>query len=88
MNYKCADPEISVRGGSENFFSHQSNKRTVRTTIEKQLDPMGPIASRWGPFSIFKETYKQLVILQGRGVRTPCPPPLDLPMLQQTRLEI
>ena len=38
------------QGGPDNvFFSHQPIiQRAVRISLETQLDPMGPIASRWG----------------------------------------
>ena len=43
----CVDTENSVRGRGERSFSHQSiSKRAVRTSLEEQLDPMSPIASR------------------------------------------
>ena len=38
----------------KNFFSHQGIlQRTVRTSLEKQLDPTGPIASRAGSVLVF-----------------------------------
>ena len=38
-----------VGGGGPTFFSHQRiSQRTAWTSLEKQLDPMGPMASRWG----------------------------------------
>ena len=60
----CADPEnsdvrvcVCVGGGGVLrffFFSHQSiSQRAVRTSLEKQLDLMGPIASRGSPYKNF-----------------------------------
>ena len=41
-------------GGTVNIFSHQRiSKRAVRTSLEKQLDPAGPIASRGGRYQYF-----------------------------------
>ena len=37
-----------MRGSRKLFFSHQSiSERAVQTSLERQLDPTGPIAS-WG----------------------------------------
>ena len=46
------------------FFSHRYiSQRAVRTSLEKQLDPRGPMASRGGfCTSISKETLLSLVI--------------------------
>ena len=55
------DPENSVRG---DFFSHRSvSQRIIQTSLEKQLDPRGPIAS-WGGIyiSISKENYSHKFI--------------------------
>ena len=64
------DPE-----NPKNFFSHKrTSQRAVLTSLEKQLGPMGPIASRWEVrISISKET-QQFVFCKGSG---PLPPPLD-----------
>ena len=67
MLVPCADPENSARdggggGGSKNCCNHQRiSQRVVRTSLEKQLDPMGPIASRKGsvPYC-FKKAYNHL----------------------------
>ena len=44
-----------VGGGPENYLSHQRiSQRVVRTSLEKQLDPRGPIASlEGGPYQYF-----------------------------------
>ena len=60
MHNSCADPENSVRMEvPENFvLVTDVYKRDVRTSLEKQLDPSGPIASREGSVSsISKEIY-------------------------------
>ena len=45
-------------GGPDNKFCNQRiSQRTIRTSLEKHLDPRGwgPIASRGGPQQYFKE---------------------------------
>ena len=49
----CANPENTVRAGrrrwesQQRFFCYQHiSQMAIRTSLEKQLDPMGPIASR------------------------------------------
>ena len=89
------DPENTVRGWSR-FFSHQRiSQRVVRTSLEKQLDPRGPNASRGGPYQIYKATSVwPLVIFQvcecvvwWGGVGPPAPS-LDPPMgLDKTILQ-
>ena len=47
----CAHPEKSIRGREdpENFYSHELIlQRAIRTSLEKLLNPRGPIASRSG----------------------------------------
>ena len=55
------------------FFSHQ--RFSQRTSLEKQLDPRGPMASQFGVHaSISKETYNRLWF---PGGREPLSSPLD-----------
>ena len=43
------DPEKFVRGSLKRFCSHQHiSQRVVRTSLQKQLDLRGPIASQGG----------------------------------------
>ena len=60
----------------QRFFSHQRiSQRAVRASLEKQLDPKGPVGSREKPYTnIFQETYSHLWYSSGIGVRTPMPP--------------
>ena len=56
----CAAPEKSVRESRDKFFLNYQriSQRAVQTSLEKQLDPRGPIASR----GISKETLLSLAI--------------------------
>ena len=55
-NNLCADPEHSVWGVLMFcccFLINNIFQRDVRTSLEKHLDPLGPIASLGGPFQYF-----------------------------------
>ena len=61
--FTWADPENSVRGSGGKdkivflffFYSHQSiSQRAVRASLEKQLDPRGPIASSGGGGGLYQ----------------------------------
>ena len=55
------------------FFSHQRIvERAVRTSLEKQLNPMGPNASREGSVLVFLRTIVATCDLSGGGG---CPDP-------------
>ena len=55
---KCTDPDKSINEGPNNVVvcflcvlsHHCISQRVVRSSLEKQLDPRGPIASRRGPY--------------------------------------
>ena len=73
-------PRKFRQGGSWRFccgffsrcFSHQRiSQRTVRTSLEKQLDPIGPISSRGGSVPVFLRT--TIATCDFPGV---CPDPL------------
>ena len=65
-----ADPENSVFFV---FFSLEHiSQRAVRASLEEQLDPMGPIASRGGYEPVFPR--KPLVTCDFLGGSNPCPP--------------
>ena len=59
----CTDPECSIRVGPDDalllcfgvcFFSYQPISQTaVQTSLYKQLDTMGPSATRGGPYQYF-----------------------------------
>ena len=64
------------------FLSHQRiSQRAVRSSLEKQLDPRGPVASRGESVPVFLRKLWPLVTFQEGGVRTPFPLPLDLPLV-------
>ena len=76
-----ADPENSVRGSpTTSFFSHQHiSQRAVQTSLEKLLDPLGPIASRERSVPVFLRKPIATCNFHGGvggwwGVRIPCPP--------------
>ena len=83
----CADPENSARGSPENAFFfvvlsymyQRISQRAVSTSLERQLNPRGPIASRGG---LYQETYNHLWFSRGGGGGPgPClHSPLDQPM--------
>ena len=54
-------------------FSHQCIlQRAVRTSLEKQLDPRGTIASRWGSVPVFlRKPITTCNFPRGGGVRLP-----------------
>ena len=62
--HSWVDPENSVRGVLTTMFSHQRvSHRTVRgpsstntgtDPLEKQMDPLGPIAFRGGSVPVFR----------------------------------
>ena len=61
-------------GGAENIFSYQRiSQRVVRTSLEKQLDPRDPIASRWGSVPVFVR--KHIATCDFPGVSGALPPP-------------
>ena len=63
------------------IFSHQSvSQRVVRTALEKQLDPMGPIASRGVSVPEFLRKPRATCDFS-MGVWTPLSPALDPPMI-------
>ena len=64
-------------GGSENFLLSSTYFREW-TSLEKQLNPRSPFASIGGPCFLTKHIAACNFQL---GVRTPCPPPLDPPMV-------
>ena len=57
-----ADPENSVRVVMKTFFSHQCvSQRAVATSLKKQLDLRGPIASLEGSVPVFlRKPYSNL----------------------------
>ena len=56
------------------FFSHQRmSQRTERTSLEKQSDPLDPIASRGGSVSVFLR--KPIAICDFPGGLDPHPTP-------------
>ena len=71
------DPEIYTRGGPNNvFFSHQHIlQRVVWNSLEKQLDPWGPIASRRGSVPEF---LRKLIAACDLGPDPLSPPPLSI----------
>ena len=84
-----ADPANSVvcvcgRGGGRGdiFLSHQRiSQRAVRTSLEKQLDPKGPIASRGGSVSVFLRKPIATCDFSGGWSGSVAPPhPLDPPV--------
>ena len=83
IHVTCADGENSVRWGHDNdFFSHQRiSQRVVRTFPQKQLDPLGPIASGGGSVPDFLRKPIDTCDFPGGGP-DPLPPPplLDPPM--------
>ena len=64
MHNSCADPENSVRMEVPENFVLVTNvyKRGVRTSLEEQLDPYGPIASREGSVPVFLRKYIYLCL--------------------------
>ena len=61
-------------GGPENFFSHQRiSQRDVQTSLKKQLDPRGPIASRGGSVPVFLRKHISHLDFPG-GSRPPVHP--------------
>ena len=70
-NSACADPEKSAGGvGSLQVFFNSSThftQRAVQTSLEKQLDPRGPIASRVGSAPVFPRKPKTTCDFPGGG---------------------
>ena len=63
------------------FYSHHCiSQRVVRTSLVKQLKPLGPIASRGGPAPVFLRKPIATCDFQGEGP-DPLSPPLD-PLMQ------
>ena len=82
--YSCADPEYAFRRSSQGFVCHQRiSQRAVRRFLDKQLDPMGPIASRGVSVSGFLR--KPIAACDFSGSSgPPAPPfPIDLPIVFQ-----
>ena len=69
INSMCGSRKFSQGGVLITFFSHQHiSQRAVLTSLKKQLDPKGPIASRGGVrTSISEETYFNLDFPGGSG---------------------
>ena len=70
------------QGALTSFFSHQRiSQSAVRNSLEKQLDPRGPISLRWGSVPVLPR--KTIATCDfpgvGRGSESPVPP-LDQPM--------
>ena len=64
-------------GGGPIFFNHQGlSKRAIRTTLEKQLDPMGPIASRGVSLPVFLKKPVATCDFPGGGGSRPSIPSL------------
>ena len=64
-----------IRQGSKVFFNQKHiTWMALQTSIEKQLDPRGPIASRGGSVSEFLREPIATRDVRGGGVQTPCPP--------------
>ena len=77
----CADQKKSVKEGPENFLSHQPISQTaVKTSLEKQLDPRVPIASREGSVPVFLRKPIATCDFPGGSGRPVPPPSLDPPM--------
>ena len=74
-------------GGHVNvIFSHQHiSQRAVRTSLKKQLDPLGPIAFRGWSLPEFLRLPIATCDFPGQ-VLTPCLPPLDPPIWQNILL--
>ena len=63
-------------GGAENIFSYQRiSQRVVWISLEKQLDPRDPIASRWGSVPVFVEKHIATCDFPGVSGALPHPPP-------------
>ena len=71
--------------GPDIFRYQRISQRAVRISLEKQLDPRGPIASRGGSVPVFLRDHITTCDFPG-GVRTPCPLPLSPPMTRYLSL--
>ena len=49
----CRDPDNSITGVSLGFSDQRISQRAIRTSHQKQLDQMGPIASQRASVSKF-----------------------------------
>ena len=74
--------------GSDYVFSHQCiSQRVVRTSLEKQLDPMGPIVSLRVSITVFLRKTKANCDFSVAS--RPGSPTLDTPMIQlDSRLNV
>ena len=82
---------VCVGGGEGpgNVFSRQCRQRairTIRTYLEKQLDPKGPIASQGGPVPVFLR--KHIATCNFPKWSGPPVPPLDPPMNGSLNFEL
>ena len=64
LNVSCADPENSV-------YHKRISQRVIRTSLEKQLDRMSPIASRGGSVPVFLEEQLAACDFPGGGGPNP-----------------
>ena len=74
------DGPIKIRQGGPDYYflSHQCiSQRGVRTPLEKQLDPRGPIASRDGSVQVYLRKSIATFEYQGGGGSGPPVSPLS-----------